>query len=407
MLQLRSGIRVTEAKLKMLVTPKRIIGMLLFIALLLSSMDGLDPVEGIDCSMGSSSCDSCHAAHPFCYWCDANSEGNQCLRYYDDNFAKLECPSGYRFQSCADSSQKAKLDRMLKLLLELKKNRQGAFSNTNENTGLGGGYVEPTKSTSLLGSYLNEGARSSRIQRIMKLLKVLRLIQEKNNYEPEHGYSNEREHTSVDSHNRMNTYQAESNTAKSKATKPNLSKSASNSDLDSLLKLVAEMKTTMSPTTHGSNNDKKSTENKKGKHLSLVKQLATAKDISNSVKHVETSTEKPTRLQHKVSSTVTLYNNIVGPVHTNNTRPKSKSSERVVITLSNKTLSADRLKTMKSKYCVVYEEEDNCNSDQNCSWCNILSECIGRTTNDYQYCFENNKRSSEKHYSKCIVLYIP
>ncbi len=69
----------------------------------------------VDCSMGSKSCNSCHAAYPFCYWCDG-----QCRKYYGKKIADIECTGEVMYESCPREGEKERLEKMLKLLESLK-----------------------------------------------------------------------------------------------------------------------------------------------------------------------------------------------------------------------------------------------------------------------------------------------
>ena len=50
--------------------------------------------------------------------------------------------------------------------------------------------------------------------------------------------------------------------------------------------------------------------------------------------------------------------------------------------------------TRAGSYCELFEQEDECNGDQDCSWCNILDLCIGRNKEDFKHC-TGNKRNAE------------
>lgn len=71
----------------------------------------------VDCSMGSSSCESCRAAYPFCYWCDG-----KCQRYYGKNIARIECPGRVMYENCEpESPSKSNVDEIARIVASLKK----------------------------------------------------------------------------------------------------------------------------------------------------------------------------------------------------------------------------------------------------------------------------------------------
>ena len=71
----------------------------------------------VDCAMGSSSCESCHAAYPFCYWCDG-----KCRQYFGKNFAKLECRGKVMYETCEDNEQTGPdVEEILSMMGSLKK----------------------------------------------------------------------------------------------------------------------------------------------------------------------------------------------------------------------------------------------------------------------------------------------
>ena len=73
----------------------------------------------VDCSMGSSSCESCQAAYPFCYWCDGI-----CQRYYGKEIAKIECKGIVMYGSCSGKlRERSRIEDMLKMLADMKKER--------------------------------------------------------------------------------------------------------------------------------------------------------------------------------------------------------------------------------------------------------------------------------------------
>ena len=73
----------------------------------------------VDCAMGSSSCESCQAAYPFCYWCDGT-----CQRYYGREIAKIKCKGEVMYQSCNSKlKEQSRIEDMLKLLAATKKER--------------------------------------------------------------------------------------------------------------------------------------------------------------------------------------------------------------------------------------------------------------------------------------------
>lgn len=73
----------------------------------------------VDCSMGSSSCESCQAAYPFCYWCDGI-----CQRYYGKEIAKIECKGIVMYGTCSSKlKERSRIEDMLKILAATKKER--------------------------------------------------------------------------------------------------------------------------------------------------------------------------------------------------------------------------------------------------------------------------------------------
>lgn len=72
--------------------------------------------DAVDCGMGSSSCESCRAAYPFCYWCDG-----KCRQYFGKNIAKIECRGRVMYESCEENSQtEPNVDEMFNILAALK-----------------------------------------------------------------------------------------------------------------------------------------------------------------------------------------------------------------------------------------------------------------------------------------------
>ena len=71
----------------------------------------------------------------------------------------------------------------------------------------------------------------------------------------------------------------------------------------------------------------------------------------------------------------------------------------------NMTSHASKTTTIRpGKYCELFEQEDECNSDRDCSWCNILDECVGRNKEDFRYC-SGDKRNiaiDDMSQGKCI-----
>ena len=60
---------------------------------------------------------------------------------------------------------------------------------------------------------------------------------------------------------------------------------------------------------------------------------------------------------------------------------------------SNLTITKEKA-TNSEKYCELFEQEDECNGDQDCSWCNILDICVGRNKEDFKRC-TGTKRNEE------------
>ena len=97
----------------------------------------------VDCSMGSRSCDSCHAAYPFCYWCDG-----QCRRYYGKKIAEIECPDQIMYESCTPKeNSNARLDKMMQLLSSVKGKHSSSIP--FEQTQYGGKLRKPSVLVSL------------------------------------------------------------------------------------------------------------------------------------------------------------------------------------------------------------------------------------------------------------------
>ena len=90
----------------------------IIISLLTFVKSGEDISNGaVDCAMGSSSCESCRAAYPFCYWCNG-----QCRQYFGKNIAKIECRGRVMYESCENQNKvDPKLEEMLGIVSALKK----------------------------------------------------------------------------------------------------------------------------------------------------------------------------------------------------------------------------------------------------------------------------------------------
>ena len=88
-------------------------------------------------------------------------------------------------------------------------------------------------------------------------------------------------------------------------------------------------------------------------------------------------------------------------VEVSTTSQSSKSKSRAMqqstaeaVTKPMTTFNSSLLKpTTRSRYCELFEEEDDCNSDKDCSWCNLLDQCFGRNKEDLKLCARNEKRS--------------
>ena len=84
----------------------------------------------VDCSMGSSSCESCHAAYPFCYWCNG-----ECKRYFGKNIANIECRGKVMYERCEQTDKKEpNVEEMLKVISRLKKeqSKENEYSNVGK-----------------------------------------------------------------------------------------------------------------------------------------------------------------------------------------------------------------------------------------------------------------------------------
>ena len=71
----------------------------------------------------------------------------------------------------------------------------------------------------------------------------------------------------------------------------------------------------------------------------------------------------------------------------------------------NMTSHPRKMTTIRpGKYCELFEQEDECNSDRDCSWCNILDECVGRNKEDFRYCSgdKRNMEIDDMSQGKCI-----
>lgn len=73
--------------------------------------------------------------------------------------------------------------------------------------------------------------------------------------------------------------------------------------------------------------------------------------------------------------------------------PEPKVTIKPIVTYSNATRVPSTAANTE-RYCELFEQEDECNGDQDCSWCNILEMCIGRKKEDFKHCI-GNKRNKE------------
>ena len=60
------------------------------------------------------------------------------------------------------------------------------------------------------------------------------------------------------------------------------------------------------------------------------------------------------------------------------------------VTLRNITMSKETT-TNSGMYCELFEQEDECNGDKDCSWCNILDVCVGRNKEDFKHCIGDKR----------------
>jgi len=300
----------------------------------------------VDCAMGSSSCESCHAAYPFCYWCDG-----KCRQYFGKNFAKLECRGKVMYERCEDNEQmEPDVEEILSMMGSLKKEHKSKpdFSRIEER-----GNELLTK-----GKYTSQ---KSKLKRLLHLLKMLAYVQ-KVKSQRHHGLveaATSKPFNSVDNELLKLGENPEMIKNSIKGLYPDKHKS-SNSDLDDLLEMV----------NHKRHKEHSNLE-ESGKLSASVSAMAL-----NSSKKAKIKTVKHTSASiNSEATTLPISTRVPVTTLTNLSTPKETAGN-------------------SAKYCQLFEQEDECNGDQDCSWCNILDLCVGRNKEDFKRC-TGSKRNEE------------
>ena len=73
---------------------------------------------------------------------------------------------------------------------------------------------------------------------------------------------------------------------------------------------------------------------------------------------------------------------------------KLPMSTRGPVAISTNSSTPKETGGNSAKYCQLFEQEDECNGDQDCSWCNMLDLCVGRNKEDFKRC-TGSKRNEE------------
>ena len=94
-----------------------------------------------------------------------------------------------------------------------------------------------------------------------------------------------------------------------------------------------------------------------------------------------------------------MITSAVPKTHDRTTATESTTTKMKIISATNATVIPSRT-TKAGRYCELFEQEDECNSDKDCSWCNILDECVGRNKEDFQYCAGDKRNADLDQQSK-------
>eukprot|EP00794_Sanderia_malayensis_P017516 gene17516-19266_t len=301
--------------------------------------------EAVDCSMRDSSCESCHAAYPFCYWCEG-----ECRRYYGKKFAQIECKGDVMYERCDNEMEVKRLGKMLQLLQSLKQTKASGseFSSNQQN--------EVKEYQPIMRP--TEPTKRARLLRVLKLLKLLAVLETKKNKNNKSGQTVGKIDNQLPHEYPGNAQNKIDTPAITRTGHEETHKSQTDSDLDALLRLVEIKQTTQAP----------------GKHVT---------------EHKKTSSKpmpSPTTIPKEKLSSSKTHSEVIPATKLNRTSTQK-------MTTFNSTLLTSKTTTSASRYCVLFELEDQCNSDHDCSWCNILNKCLGRTKEDFEYCTRNDKRS--------------
>eukprot|EP00795_Rhopilema_esculentum_P013327 gene13327-4173_t len=114
-------------------------------------------------------------------------------------------------------------------------------------------------------------------------------------------------------------------------------------------------------------------------------------NMVSKVKGTNTTQNKVEKVFHERQKAVTT--SAVPKTHDHTTAIESRTTKMKIFPATNATVIPSRT-TKAGRYCELFEQEDECNSDKDCSWCNILDECVGRNKEDFRYC-AGDKRNAD------------
>ena len=127
-------------------------------------------------------------------------------------------------------------------------------------------------------------------------------------------------------------------------------------------------------------------------HLREHKKCAISHTL-NYFKMQETSTRDPLVAFAGEKPSKPSKSSLLGSKKNTVKAPEPKVTIKPIVTYSNATRVPSTAANTE-RYCELFEQEDECNGDQDCSWCNILEMCIGRKKEDFKHCI-GNKRNKE------------